>query len=130
MICGVVGRFDLHLRQILEIVGPAGDALAVGDLTRFGELVDRSQQLTTDLLQNQVSETVDLAAQARAEGAVAASAFGAGFGGSVWALVPATEAEGFLVAWRCAYAATHGAVAARADFFITQAGPAAFALEN
>jgi galactokinase len=123
-------RLNHFERENGEILGPAGDALAAADLARFGELVDRSQQLTTDLLQNQVTQTVDLATQARVAGAVAASAFGAGFGGSVWALVPATAAEDFLAAWRSAYAATHGEVATRADFFITQAGPAAFALED
>ena len=34
------------------------------------------------------SAAVELARLAREAGAVAASAFGAGFGGSVWALVP------------------------------------------
>ena len=123
-------RLNHFERENGEVLGPAGDALAAADLARFGELVDRSQQLTTDLLQNQVPQTVDLATQARVAGAVAASAFGAGFGGSVWALVPATAAEGFLAAWRSAYAAIHGAVATRAAFFLTQAGPAAFALED
>ena len=123
-------RLDHFELENGEILGPAGDALAAGDLARFGELVDRSQQLTTDLLQNQVPQTINLAKHARAAGAVAASAFGAGFGGSVWALVPVPAAEGFAAAWRSAYTATHGAEATRAEFFLTQAGPAAFELED
>lgn len=111
-----------------EIVGPAGDALARGDLEVFGQLVDRSQTLTHELLQNQVPQTVALAAQARAAGAAAASAFGAGFGGSVWALVAMGDAERFLAAWRAAYAKAFSDEATRAEFFLTQAGPAAFAL--
>ena len=50
-------------------------------------LVDQSQAATEQLLGNQVPETVWLAREARGLGAIAASAFGAGFGGSVWALV-------------------------------------------
>jgi galactokinase len=113
-----------------EIVAPAGDALARGDLETFGRLVDRSQELTTDLLQNQVPQTVALARLAREVGAGAASGFGAGFGGSVWALVPLADADAFTAEWRAAYGRVFAAEAARAAFFLTQAGPAAFALEK
>ena len=109
-----------------EIVGPAGDALAAGELETFGQLVDRSQRLTTDLLRNQVPQTVALAALARDTGAVAASAFGAGFGGSVWSLVKASDADSFLAAWASAYQRAFSDDAVRTDFFLTHAGPAAF----
>jgi malate dehydrogenase (oxaloacetate-decarboxylating)(NADP+) len=33
MICGVVGRFDVHLRQILEIIGPADPELKISALS-------------------------------------------------------------------------------------------------
>ena len=49
----------------------------------------RSQESAERLLGNQVPETAVLVASARAFGAFASSAFGAGFGGSVWALAPA-----------------------------------------
>ena len=61
----------------------------------FGKLVDESQVAAEELLGNQVPETISLAKHARALGAYAASAFGAGFGGSVWALVSRSEAEQF-----------------------------------
>ena len=67
-----------------------------------------------------------LAAAARRLGAAAASAFGAGFGGSVWALVQADRAEGFLAAWADAYRADYPQHAPLASFFLTAAGPAAF----
>ena len=51
------------------------------------------------LLGNQVPETISLASTARALGAAAASAFGAGFGGSVWALVPEADAHAFASDW-------------------------------
>jgi galactokinase len=95
----------------------------------FGRLVDRSQTLTSDLLQNQVPQTVALATLAREAGAVAASAFGAGFGGSVWALVKDSEAAEFLEAWAAAYGKVFGEESGRAIFFTTDPGPAAFALE-
>ena len=47
--------------------------------------------------------TIALAESARKLGALAASAFGAGFGGSVWALVRRSEADDFLDAWRQHY---------------------------
>jgi galactokinase len=40
---------------------------------------------------------------ARASGAFAASSFGAGFGGSVWALTEAGDAEPLLERWQRAY---------------------------
>ena len=55
------------------------------------------------MLGNQVAETVFLQAAARDIGAVAASAFGAGFGGSVYALVPSSDAERFCGEWQRIY---------------------------
>jgi galactokinase len=95
-----------------EIVPAAAAALADGDLDRFGHQVDRSQELADRLLRNQVPETSWLAAEARRLGAVAASAFGAGFGGSVWALVPRDRARDFLRRWRQGYERTGGRSAA------------------
>jgi galactokinase len=126
----LVTRLEHFVCENGEIVGPAGDALAVGDLVAFGRLVDRSQALTTDLLQNQIPQTVALAKLAREVGAEAASAFGAGFGGSVWALVEMGEADRFLVDWAAAYGRVFAPEAQRAGFYLSQAGPAAFALED
>ncbi|HWJ56419.1 MAG TPA: hypothetical protein VNR90_09365, partial [Vicinamibacterales bacterium] len=51
------------------------------------------------LLGNQIPETIALAAAARKAGALAASSFGAGFGGAVWALVDRDAADAFAAAW-------------------------------
>jgi galactokinase len=123
-------RLEHFLAENGEIVGPAGDALAAGDLDGFGRVVDRSQALTESLLGNQVPETVALARTARECGALAASAFGAGFGGSVWALVCADRTETFLARWSAAYRAAHPEAASRGGFFTTRAGPAAFDLSH
>ena len=45
-----------------------------------------------------------LAAQAKGCGAIAASAFGAGFGGSVWALVRDADVPSFIEKWSADYA--------------------------
>jgi galactokinase len=121
-------RFDQFVLESRTIVPGAGDALRDGDLDRFGALVDRSQRAAEEWLGNQVPETACLAREARRLGAAAASAFGAGFGGSVWALVASARAAGFLREWRLAYERAHPAAAARAVFFETAPGPAAFRL--
>jgi len=110
------------------IIPAAADAMGRGDLAGFGALVDRSQQLAETHLGNQVAETADLARLARRAGAIAASSFGAGFGGGVWALVPRADHAAFAREWREAYLAIHPARVDRAVFFSTDAGPGAFAL--
>ncbi len=117
-------RFDQFLLESETVVPQAVEALASGDLGRFGELVDRSQQAAEVLLRNQVPETVELVRLARALGAHAASAFGAGFGGSVWALVSRAETSRFTNEWRTAYQNRFPQRMARAEFLVTAAGPA------
>ena len=56
---------------------------------------------------------------------IAASAFGPGFGGSVWALVPTGDVDQFTADWSAAYGAASPWAAAAARFCQTQAGPAA-----
>lgn len=119
-----VEQLDIESR----IVRAAGDALADGDLSRLGKLVDQSQATAERLLGNQVPETIELACSARELGAVAASAFGAGFGGSVYALVSASDAEAFRRRWMERYATTFPNRRRQATFFVTRAGPAATAL--
>jgi len=121
-------RLEQFALESGQLVPEAGDALERGDLEALGELVDRSQRGAELLLGNQVSETVHLARSARALGATAASAFGAGFGGSVWALVGRPVAEQFAESWKAEYAARFPERASGAVFFVTAAGPAAMRL--
>ena len=81
----------------------AADAFARGDIARIAELASASQRDADALLGNQVPETRALVALALAEGASAASAFGAGWGGSVWALVETAAGPAFLERWLGAY---------------------------
>ena len=129
---GAFASADLEQRLahfLLEnetVVPAAAGALAVGDVEAFGRIADESQRGAEHLLANQVSETVALVRLARERGAVAASAFGAGFGGSVWALVPAVEAHRFEVDWRTRYQTVIAPrVFARSSFFLTAPGPPA-----
>ena len=123
-------RFEHFLLESEVIIPSAVSALASGDMSRFGDVVARSQSAAEQLLRNQVPETIALAKTARQLGAVAASAFGAGFGGSVWALVHRCEAEDFLRCWRDSYRIQFPGSAHEADFFMTRPGPAMLELQQ
>ena len=125
----LVARFDQFLTEAFDIVPATADAFARHDLAAVGALVDRSQRGAESLLGNQVPETIALTRSARALGANAASAFGAGFGGSVWALVSAAGANKFAAGWRHSYADAFPAAAAAAEFIVTRPGPAAMRLQ-
>jgi galactokinase len=122
-------RLEHFLLENESLVPAAARALAAGDVESFGRAADASQRGAEDLLQNQVPETVALARMARELGATAASAFGAGFGGSVWALVNEADAPSFPERWRAQYrSVVSRSVLARATFFVTAAGPPATTL--
>lgn len=84
-------------------VAEASEAFMRGDVAAIGELAGASQADADRLLGNQIDETRALVALAREIGAPAASAFGAGWGGSVWTLVQETDADAFLTEWHAAY---------------------------
>ncbi len=121
-------RLQHFVAENIEILPAASAALQKTDLEAFGRLVDRSQDAAERLLGNQIPQTSRLAAAARENGALAASAFGAGFGGSVWAMIDASAAEQFVRAWAKAYRADFPETAQGSSFFLTGAGPAAFQL--
>ncbi|HET7564310.1 MAG TPA: galactokinase family protein [Gemmatimonadaceae bacterium] len=121
----LLDRLEHFLTESDELIPAAGDALARSDLEALGTLVDRSQQDAERLLGNQTPETIALARIARELGAVAASAFGAGFGGSVWALVRSDQASELRARWTERYGAEFPAAASHAEFIETRAGPAA-----
>ena len=118
-------RFDQFHQEVSELIPMAGDALARGDIAAFGEIVARSQTGAERALHNQIPRTISLVQQARGLGAVAASAFGAGFGGSVWALVDAAVVESFQHRWAEAYHEKFPEAGGRSEFFSTLAGPPA-----
>ncbi|MFI5246180.1 MAG: galactokinase, partial [Gemmatimonadales bacterium] len=115
-----------QFQEETEVIVPGvGDAIRVRDWSALGALVDRSQALAEGVLRNQVPETIHLARTARDFGATAASAFGAGFGGAVWAIIPRDDADRFLAEWRAGYLRAFPARRARAKWSVTvPAGPA------
>lgn len=114
-------RLNQFVEESLVLIPAAFEALSAGDLEAFGKTVDRSQEGAERGLKNQVPETITLARLARSLGAHAASTFGAGFGGSVWALVGRADAERFSADWERAYRLQFEHQAA--CFFPSSAGP-------
>jgi len=121
-------RFEQFYAESIEIIPAAGDALLRGELADFGRQVSRSQQLAQDLLGNQIAETIFLVTAARDLHAAAASAFGAGFGGGVWSLIKADQADSFLRSWQRLYCEQFPQHAGSSHFFLTPPAPAAFQL--
>ncbi|HEV8217226.1 MAG TPA: hypothetical protein VGP95_15365, partial [Gemmatimonadaceae bacterium] len=113
-----VRQFAIESEQLIPA---AADALASRHHESFGAIVERSMKNAVGMLHNQTPETIFLAERARRLGAVAASAFGAGFGGSVWAMVERSGAEAFVGGWRDEYSSRFPGLE-RAEFFLTEAG--------
>lgn len=118
----LVDRFAQFYGESEVIIPAVGAALSRGDLAALGALVDQSQIGVEQLLGNQIPETIDLTWSARELGAVAASAFGAGFGGSVWALTRSADTPEFIRNWQERYERAYPAHRESARFFVTHAG--------
>jgi galactokinase len=116
-------RLTQFVEESDQLIPATAEALARGDLKSVGELVDRSQSLAETQLGNQTPETIYLARSARRLGAVASTAFGAGFGGSVWSLVSSASAEEFCGTWAVSYRERYPDLAEACKFFLTAAGP-------
>jgi len=115
-------RFAQFREEVEVIVPRAGDAMRDGDFAALGAFVDRSMAMAESALRNQVAETSFLARTAREHGAVAASAFGAGFGGAVWAMVRTSDADAFVETWRAEYLARFPHRADHALWLVTRPG--------
>lgn len=122
----LTARLYQFFNETWNYVPRAADAIEHRRLTEFGDIVAASQRGAESALENQIAETVKLVALANEFGAVAASAFGAGFGGSVWAMVPEADAEPFMSRWRERYIKLFPHVAHRVQFFATRPSAPAF----
>ncbi len=100
---GGAGRAAQFRRECEELVPAALAAIRDTDTTALGAAAAASQDGAEQVLRNQIPETVALVQHARDCGAFAASAFGAGFGGAVWAAAPAADADAVLHRWRSVY---------------------------
>lgn len=97
-------------------------ALQKGDIEGFGRAAELSHRTADQALGNQIPETNRLQALALELGAPAASGFGAGFGGSVWALVPTVDADAFAASWLERYLAEYPGLAGAASTLVTRPG--------
>ncbi len=110
-----------HFRvENFEIIPAASKLLASGRIDEIGGFVDRSQENAERLLGNQIEETIFLQRSAREIGAIAASAFGAGFGGSVYALFRTAETEDFSREWERRYRKAFSQHSDTCEFFVTR----------
>lgn len=119
----MLARLEQVVMETTVLIPDAADALRRGDLQALGAAVDISQTLAERMLGNQVPETMALARLARELGAVAASAFGAGFGGSVYAGVEEERTAEFISRWESSYLAQFPQRTEGAAFFETRLGP-------
>lgn len=124
----LLDRFEHFFSMSEEIVPSAGESLARPDVAAFGELCERAGLLGERLLKNTVPETEFLARSAKEAGAVASLPFGAGFGGSVWAMINAGEAGSFMEKWAQLYRNEYPERRNDSRFFTTAPGPPAFEL--
>jgi galactokinase len=99
-------------------------AIAAADEAGLRALSRGTQHDADALLRNQIPETNALAALAHDAGALAASSFGAGFGGSVWAMVHADDAAAVVQRWQAMYLEQH-APPKPVTAFIARPAPAA-----
>ena len=123
-------RLNQFFDETFIIVPEATRALNARQYSTFGALVDASQRGAEMALENQIAETVSLVRSARKLGATAASSFGAGFGGSVWAMIPTDQAAEFTARWKSAYVSQFPSRARRASFFTTRPSASAFELTD
>jgi galactokinase len=120
-------RLSMFVRETARVPRAAA-AFASADQHSLEALTRASQEDAERLLGNQIPETIKLASLAYEEGAFAASAFGAGFGGSVWALVPAGDAAAFGQEWMRRYREAFP-FRDTAEWFAASPGPGARAIE-
>lgn len=109
-------RLAQFQRENTVIVPGALQAFRDGDAAALRRWAVESQQGAETALRNQVPETMFLARAALAAGAHAASAFGAGFGGAVWAVCAADDADGVRERWRALYARSFPARASKSEW--------------
>jgi len=120
---GLADRVRQFILEDRSYLPQAVAALRERDLRAFGEILSASHRASRKYLWNIAPEIDALARSALRLGAAGASGFGAGFGGSIVAVVPAERAESFAAKWRERYIARFPGRAKEAAFFIASPGP-------
>lgn len=111
----LLSRLDQFVIESNELIPKAVEAFAAADWQDLRRIVDQSHALADSNLHNQVPQTNALQRAMIDSGAITASAFGAGFGGSVWGLFD----EAGVDRWTASKSAT------RLTSFVTRPGCAA-----
>lgn len=120
-----VARLAQFRRETEHTVPAALAAISAADGVALGHCAVESQQGAETALGNQVPETEFLTRAAMASGAHASCAFGAGFGGSVWAIAEEDAAAAMLDEWKQRYARAFPARAAKSEWMRVQPGDGA-----
>ena len=115
-------RLDHFAREDGRVSASVG-AMSRADEAAFGRLAAESQADSERLLKNQVPETSALVRLAVEAGAIAARSFGAGFGGSVWAIVHSGDAARFSRQWMSTYGSAFPGIAGPVMAFDSNPGP-------
>jgi len=129
-------RFQQFFDESEIFVPRLAQALAEDDRASLGLWSDHSHSHSVHLLMNTLPETEWLPQEARRLGAHGASAFGAGFGGSCWAIVDRKDADDFSRRWAKAYSdfRLNSGTRKEADvdgiFFVMTPGCGAFSLSH
>jgi galactokinase len=101
----LVNRYAHFHEQNTVIIPQAVKALRARDGAAFGKMVSRSHESCKRYLKNISAEIDAVVKCARECGALGASGFGAGFGGSAYAVTERRDAETFIEKWEKAYRA-------------------------
>ena len=96
------GRAYQFFRE-LDIIYRAVACLKEELMEEYGRLINESHDLSREYLKNIAPEVDGLQQSANKLGALGATGFGGGFGGSCYAVVEARRTEDFIGAWRKAY---------------------------
>ena len=112
----LMARLAQFLRETSRVVPGALAAISAAEGAALGRWAVESQQGAELALRNQVPETMFLARAAMAAGAHAASSFGAGFGGAVWAVCNASALDEVRDRWRASYAKAFPTRAAKSEW--------------
>lgn len=110
-----------HFQAEDACIQAAVRAIEEVDAAAVGEISQMSQRNAEQWLRQQVPETSALVEEARSCGAFAACSFGAGFGGSVWALADRENADEFAADWLARYRRRYSSVGTVS--FIAAPGP-------
>lgn len=116
----LLDRVEQFRIENYEIIPAVTELLLSGNINDIGDPIDVSHENAERLLRNQITETAFLQRSAREIGSVAASAFGAGFGGSIYAIVNRSDADGFIEEWKRVYLNRFPQHARTSSFFITR----------